>query len=222
MRRLCDRYGVVFILDENITGFRWDVGGAQKVHGIRPDLSCFGKAVANGYALSALAGRRDYMERGGLTTAEERVFLLSTTHGAETHAMAAAVATMDVYRREPVIETLHRRGERLRTGVNQAITAHGLEGIVAVLGRPCNLVFATRDAERQPSQVYRTLFMQELIRRGVIGPSFVISYSHSHEDVDRTVEAADAALAVYRRALDEGPERYLEGRPVRPVSRPRN
>lgn len=222
LRRLCDEHGVLLVLDENITGFRWEVGGAQQVHGIRPDLSCFGKAVANGFALSALAGRRDLMERGGLTTSEERVFLLSTTHGAETHALAAAIATMDTYRREPVIETLYRQGERLRRGVDQVVAAHGLEGIVAVLGRHCNMVYATRDAERKPSQVFRTVFMQQLIRHGVIGPSFVISYSHSDEDVDRTIEAVDAALVVYRRALDEGPERHLEGRPVRPVSRPRN
>ncbi len=222
VRRLCDEHGALLILDENITGFRWDVGGAQKVHGIRADLSCFGKAMANGFALSALCGRRDLMERGGLTTGEERVFLLSTTHGAETHALAAAIATMETYKQEPVIETLHRQGERLRRGVDQAIAAHDLEGVVAVLGRPCNLVYATRDRDRRPSQIFRTLFMQELIRRGVIGPSFVISYSHRDEDVDRTVEAVDGALAVYRRALDDGPERLLEGRPVRPVMRPRN
>ena len=222
VRRLCDAHGALLLLDENITGFRWDVGGAQKVHGIRPDLSCFGKAIANGFALSALAGRRELMERGGLRTAEERVFLLSTTHGAETHALAASIATMETYQTEPVIETLHRQGERLRRGVNQAIARHGVEGFVEVLGRPCNLVFATRDSERKPSQAFRALFMQELIRRGVIGPSFVVSYSHSDEDIDRTVEAADAALVTYHRALDEGPEEFLHGRPVQPVFRARN
>jgi len=222
VRKLCDAYGALLILDETLTGFRWDVGGAQKVHGIRPDLACFGKAMANGFALSALCGRRDLMERGGLTTTAERVFLLSTTHGAETHALAASIATMETYQSEPVIETLYRQGERLKAGVNQAIALHRVEGFVEVLGRPCNLVFATRDTERKPSQVFRTLFMQELIRRGVIGPSFVISYSHSDADVDRTVAAVSEALAVYRRALDNGPEGLLVGRPVRPVYRPRN
>ena len=222
IRRLCDAHGVILILDENITGFRWDVGGAQKLHGIRPDLSCFGKAMANGFALSALAGRRDLMELGGLRTSGERVFLLSTTHGAETHALAASIATMETYQSEPVIETLHRQGERLRAGVNQAIALHGVEGYVEILGRPCNLVFATRDTERKPSQPLRTLFMQELIRRGVIGPSFVVSYSHTDADIDRTVAAASEALAVYRRALDDGPERFLVGPSVRPVMRPRN
>jgi glutamate-1-semialdehyde 2,1-aminomutase len=67
--------------------------------------------------------------------------------------------------------------------------------------------------------VFRALFLQELIRRGVLAPSFVVSSSHSDEDIDRTIEAVAGALAVYRRALDEGPERHLIGRPVQPVFR---
>jgi glutamate-1-semialdehyde 2,1-aminomutase len=222
VRRLCTQHGAVLMLDEMITGFRWDVGGAQKVHGIVPDLSTFGKAIANGFALGALTGRREIMERGGLSHPHERVFLLSTTHGAETHALAAAIATMQIYRQEPVIDTLYQQGERLREGVNQVIRHHQVEGFVEVMGRPCNLVFATRGPDRQPSQPFRTLFMQELIRRGVLAPSFVVSYSHKDGDIDRTIEAADGALEVYRRALDEGVEPYLSGRSVKPVFRTHN
>jgi len=222
VRRLCSQHGAVLMLDEMITGFRWDVGGAQKVHGVTPDLATFGKAIANGFSLGALAGKREIMELGGLRHSRERVFLLSTTHGAETHALAAAIAAMQVYQGEPVIETLYRQGERLRAGVNAAIARHQVEGFVEVLGRPCNLVFATRGPDRQPSQSYRALFMQELIRRGVLAPSFVVSYSHTDEDIDRTVEAVDGALEIYKRALSEGAEPYLVGRPVKPVFRTYN
>jgi len=222
VRRLCDAHGALLVLDEMITGFRWDIGGAQRVHGIVPDLSTFGKAVANGFALGVLTGRREIMERGGLTHFHERVFLLSTTHGAETHALAAAIATMQTYREEPVIETLHRQGERLREGVNQAIRRHRVDGFVEVLGHAANLVFDTRGPDHQPSQPFRTLFLQELIRRGVLAPSFVISYSHSNDDVDRTVEAVDGALEVYARGLAHGPDALLVGRPVKPVFRTHN
>jgi glutamate-1-semialdehyde 2,1-aminomutase len=222
VRSLCDREGALLLLDEMITGFRWDLGGAQRVHGIRPDLSTFGKAIANGFALAALAGRREVMERGGIRHRHERVFLLSTTHGAETHTLAAGIATMQVYRDEPVIETLHRQGERLRTGVSQASRRHGLQEHVQVLGRACNLVFTSRGRDGQPSQPMRTLLQQELIRRGVLAPSFVVSYAHRDEDIDRTIEAADGALEVYRRGLDDGPDRLLEGRSVKPVFRPFN
>lgn len=222
LKAICHEHGALLVFDEMITGFRWHNGGAQGCYGVTPDLSTFGKALANGFALSALLGRRDVMRLGGLDHDQERVFLLSTTHGAETLALAAALEVMRIYRHEDVIGTLYRRGERLRRGVCEAARAHGVVESVEVLGRPCNLVFATRDREGRPSQSYRALFMQELIRRGILGPSFVVSYSHSDEDIDRTIEAVDGALGVYARALTDGVERYLEGRPLRPSMRARN
>jgi len=219
LRDLAHERGALFLLDEMITGFRWDNGGAQKTYGIVPDLSTFGKALGNGFSVSALAGRREFMERGGIRHAHERVFMLSTTHGAETHALAAAIATMRTYREEPVIETLVARGERLRRGVDQVIARHGLDGHVAVVGLPQCLVFATRDAEQQPSQELRALFLQELIRRGILGPSFVVSFSHCEADIDRTVEAVDDLLPVYARALAHGTEGLLVGPPTKVVDR---
>lgn len=216
---LCHANGALFILDEIITGFRWSNGGAQKVYGITPDLSTFGKAMANGFSVSALVGKKDIMELGGLKHDRERVFLLSTTHGAENHALAAATEVMRIYEREPVVQTLYQQGERLATGIRKGIEENGLEGYFDVIGKYCNLVFATRDQEKEPSQPFRTLFMQEIIRRGVIGPSLVISYSHQDADVDRTIQVFYEALQVYRKALDEGVERYLIGRSVQPVFR---
>jgi glutamate-1-semialdehyde 2,1-aminomutase len=159
------------------------------------------------------------MELGGLKHEKERVFLLSTTHGAENHVLAAAQAAMCVYEREPVIETLYRQGERLACGVRQAIEANRVGGYFELAGRPCNLIFVTRDQDKNRSQPFRTLFLQEIIRRGVLGPSLVVSYSHSDEDIDRTVEAIYGALGVYARALDDGVDNYLIGRPVQPVMR---
>jgi len=214
LKQLCHANGALFIIDEMITGFRWHNGGAQKVYGIDPDLSTFGKALANGYSVSALAGKREFMRLGGLDHSDRpRVFLLSTTHGAETHGLAAAIATMQIYEREPVIETMYRQGLRLKTQAEQVIAAHGLSDYVKVFGRPCCLLHSTRDADGKQSQAFRSLFLQETIRRGVLMPSLAISYSHSDEDVDRTVEAIDGALAVYRRALDEGADKFLVGRP---------
>lgn len=217
---LCHANGALLILDEMITGFRWHKGGAQKLYGVVPDLSCFGKALANGFSVSALAGRREIMRLGGLDHHDrERVFLLSTTHGAETHALAAAIATMRIYDSEPVIEHLHRQGTRLQQGVEAAIARHGLAASVKLVGRPCCLAYVTLGPDGRPSQPYRTLLLQETIRRGVLMPSLVTSYAHTDDDIDVTVAAIDGALAVYRRALDEGVERHLVGRPSQIVYR---
>ncbi len=222
VQEICRRHGALFILDEMITGFRWDNGGAQKTYGIQPDMSTFGKALANGFSLSALVGKREYMEASGIYHDRQRVFALSTTHGAETHSMAAGIATMRFYQQNQVIETLHRQGSKLDEGITSVIVEHDLQDHVKVIGRPCNLVFATRDQEGKPSQGFRCLLMQELIRNGVLGPSLVISYSHSDLDIEKTVTAFRKSLLIYRDALKNGLQQYLIGRESQVVYRPYN
>lgn len=219
LQALCKKNGTLFILDEMITGFRWHKNGAQGMYGIDPDMSTFGKAMSNGFSLSALVGKREFMERAGLHHPHPRVWLNSTTHGAENHALAACMATMHVYKTEPVIETLYKQGERLAAGFTKAATDNNVQDFVFILGKPICLVYGTRDGEGKPSQPYRTLFIQELMKRGVLASSLVVSYSHTDADIDRTVEAVAGACAVYRKAIDEGVDKYLVGRPVAPVFR---
>ena len=220
LRDLAHRHGALLIFDEMITGFRFSASGAHGLYGVAPDLSTFGKALGNGFAVSALAGRRELMERGGLRDNHERVFLLSTTHGAETHALAAAIATMNVYEEEGISARLHELGDKLAAGVREVAAAAGVQDHVLVRGRASNLVFATLDETLTPSQPYRTLFLRELILGGVIGPSFVVSSALTDEDIARTVEVVAGACAVYREALDTGdPKGWMGGRPVKPVFR---
>jgi glutamate-1-semialdehyde 2,1-aminomutase len=220
LRDLAHRHGVLLIFDETITGFRFATAGAQGLYGVTPDLSTFGKALGNGFAVSALAGRRELMERGGLRGDRERVFLLSTTHGAETHALAAAIAVMDVYAEEGIVQRLHALGEKLAAGVREVAASAGVEDHVVVRGRASNLVFGTLDENLEPSQAYRTLFLRELILGGVIGPSFVVSSALTDEDLARTVDVVGQACVVYRKALDAGdPSPWTGGRPVKPVFR---
>jgi glutamate-1-semialdehyde 2,1-aminomutase len=222
VKQLCEERGALLVFDEMITGFRWHLGGAQKFHDVVPHLSTFGKAMGNGFAIAALAGKHEIMRLGGLDHDQRRVFLLSTTHGAETHALAASLETIRTYREHNVIEFLWRQGERLRALINRSIVENRLEGFFKMIGQPCNLVYATLDQDHNPSQAYRTLFLQETIRRGVIAPSFVISLSHRDADIERTAEAVHAAHVVYRKALDEGMDKYVAGRPVKPVNREYN
>jgi glutamate-1-semialdehyde 2,1-aminomutase len=220
IRELCTRHGTLLILDEMITGFRWHNGGAQSYHGIQPDLSTFGKGLANGFSVSALVGRREFMRLGGMDHDRERVFLLSTTHGAETHGLAAAIATMKTYQEQPVVETLWARGQRLADGLKAAARNAGVADHVPILGKPCCLVFGSRDGDLKPSQPFRTLLLQEIVRRGILATSLVVGYSHSENDIDRTIDVFAEAFAIYRKALDQGIEHFLVGRSVKPAIRP--
>ncbi|MGH8628714.1 MAG: glutamate-1-semialdehyde 2,1-aminomutase [Gammaproteobacteria bacterium] len=222
VQRLCREHGAVFILDEIITGFRWHLGGAQTYHDIVPDLSAFGKALGNGFSVAALVGRRELMKLGGLDHDKPRTFLLSTTFGAETCTLAAALATMEIYHRENVVEHLWQKGERLAAGVNKAIAENHLQAYFELVGKPCNLIYVTRDQEENRSQEFRALFLQETIKRGLLMPSLVVSYSHTDADIDRTISAISEALTVYAKALAEGVEKYLVGSPVKPVFRKYN
>lgn len=220
LRALADRDGCVLVFDEIITGMRWSTGGAQGVYGVAPDLSTWGKALGNGFAVSALAGRRELMELGGLRTDAARAFLLSTTNGPETTGLAAYLAVAEAYRQRDVVAVMEERGRRLADGANAAAACLGIGEYFAVVGRPSCEVFVTRDPQGRPSQEFRTLFLQEMLERGILGQSFVISAAHTDDDVDRTIEAVAESLTVYAKALDAGSTAgLLRGRPVAPALR---
>jgi glutamate-1-semialdehyde 2,1-aminomutase len=220
VRALCDMHDAVLIFDEMITGFRWAIGGAQSVYQVRPDLSCWGKAMGNGFPISALAGRRELMDLGGLRTDRKRAFLLSTTHGPERSSLAAFRAVAKAYQRTDPIGAMERGGRQLADGVNEAARELGVHEQVAAIGRPSCLIFTTKDDAGRPSQEFRTLLLAELIRRGVLGQSFVISAAHSDADIEHTISAMREALLVYRKALEAGTVTGLvDGPPVAPALR---
>jgi glutamate-1-semialdehyde 2,1-aminomutase len=221
LRNLCDANGALLILDEILTGFRWHERGAQFTYDIAPDLSTFGKALANGFPLSALVGRRDVMRLGGFVDDAERVFLLSQTAGGQPWALAAMLAVVDVYERERIAERLHALGAEVRQRVEDAVSAAGVSAHFQLQGRDCNLTYVARDQDGVPSQEFRTLVLQELLERGVLAPSFVVSAALDPEAIDQTVQAVADAMDVYRRALRDGVSTVLRGRPVRPAIRPR-
>jgi glutamate-1-semialdehyde 2,1-aminomutase len=222
LRELCTAEGTVLVFDEMITGFRWATGGAQEVYGVVPDLSTWGKAMGNGFAVAALAGKRELMELGGLNTDADRVFLLSTTNGPEAVGLTAFRAVVDAYRTTDPVATMRRQGTRLAEGANAVIDDAGMRDHLEVAGDPNCLVFLTRDATGRPSQEYRTLFLSEMLKGGVLGQSFVISAAHTDADLDRTIQAVSDALPTYRKAVELGSTAgLLEGRPVAPALRPR-
>ena len=221
LRELCDRNGALLVLDEIITGFRWHERGAQYLYSIEPDLCTFGKGIANGLPLSALAGRRDVMRLGGHVDDADRVFLLSLTAGGQPWALAAMLAVIDTFEQEGIAGQLHSIGADLRAGVQDAVAAAGLGDYFQLRGRDCNLVYVARDADGQPSQEFRTLVLQEFLEHGILAPSFVVNAAHDPKAISQVVDAVTELMPVYRRALDDGVATVLRGRPVRPAIRRR-
>lgn len=220
VRDLTRRAGAVLVFDEMITGFRWDLRGAQHFYGVTPDLSCFGKALGNGFSVAALVGRRDIMHRGGLDHDEPRVFLLSTTHGGETHALAAALATVDELTERSALEQVWAAGRGFQDGFNALAAELGLSPQVRCIGYPCSPALVFSDPEGIVSHGLRTLFMQEMALKGVLIPYLAPSFSHNDADVDRSLEAAEFALGTVAKVFNgERLEDYLVGPPARPVFR---
>jgi glutamate-1-semialdehyde 2,1-aminomutase len=223
VQALCRANGIVFILDEMITGFRWHMKGAQHVYGVTPDLCTFGKAMANGFAVACVAGKREIMELGSIEfEGRERVFLLSTTHGAEMSGLGAFVATVRFMRGHDVVEHLWNYGNKLTTMMQNKVEEHGIGENFRVGGIACSPYYQTLDSSGSNSLELRTLFSQEMIKNGVFMPWIALSYRHGAEELIITERALDATFAVYRKALDEGIEKYLVGPAIKPIFRKYN
>jgi glutamate-1-semialdehyde 2,1-aminomutase len=221
VRRLCTDNGTLLVFDEVVTAFRYALSGAHSLFGITPDFISIGKGMANGYATSAILGKREYMERGGIRHDKERVFFLSTTNGPEQSALAATLATIHFYRSHNVIGRIHANGQALIDGFAQVAGRHGIaEYVSASSDFACRPALKFLGPDRQVSLAHRTLFLQEMIRRGVFMPWICPSFRHGASEIDRTCEAFDGACGVYASSLDAGSvEHLLNGPAARPVFR---
>ncbi len=183
VRELATRTGTVLVFDETITGFRYAAGGAQQLFDVTPDLATFGKGLANGYPLAALAGRRDIMHL------MEEVFF-SFTFGGEMLSLAAAKAVLDKLEREPVLERMAHLGARLQEKLRQLIADEKLSHIFGVKGHPTWSFLTIADAPDANAFEMKTLLMQELHERGFLSfGSHNISYAHSEQDIDALIVA---------------------------------
>jgi glutamate-1-semialdehyde 2,1-aminomutase len=220
---LCRKHGIVFILDETITGFRWHMKGAQHTYGVRPDISTFGKAMANGFSVAAIGGRREIMELGAINRpGQERLFLLSTTHGAEMSGLSAYLATMDFLERNKVIDHLWHYGQQLVDAINTEAAQQGIGRHFLAAGPAANAYYATVNDAGAPWFELRTLFSQEMIKQGVLMPWMAVSYRHDDQALSKTKQGLAHALGVCARAVREGVDKYLVGPAIKPVFRRHN
>lgn len=220
VKELTHSNDALLIFDEMITGFRWHIGGAQAFFGITPDLATFGKAMANGYALAAVVGKQEFMEVGSIDKpGMERTFLLSSTHGGEMTALGAFLAASEICREENVPQHLWDYGSKLHDGMNGLAKERGLAELFELQGPAVALNYVTRDANGQPSAIFRTIFAQEMLRHGVMMPWISLAQAHGDTELQLTLEAASKALDVYAKAINGSPSDFLEGEAVKPVFR---
>lgn len=220
VKELCKQNGAVFILDEMITGFRWHIKGAQHYYNIEPDICTFGKAMANGFSVACVAGKREIMELGSIEfEGRERLFLLSTTHGAEMSGLGAFVETIKYLRQNNVVEHLWSYGKKLIDLMNDTAKKYGIEKNFVASGIECSPYYLTFDKDGQSSLGLRTLFAQEMINNGVLIPWIAISYAHGEKELEMTKNALEKTFEIYKKAIDEGYENYLVGDAIKPVFR---
>ncbi len=221
LRDLCTRHGVVLVFDETVSGLKWALRGGQEYFHVEPDLSVWGKGLANGFSACALSGRRDIMSLGGSRVSGDRVFLVSTTHGAESSSLAAMIATLDIFERDNVIEGNWKRGAILKTRLQGIIDRHGLQEHLYMIGYPCLLLFGWKGLPEARMLEWKTLLMQELVAEGVLTQGMLYpTPAHDEGVLDETVAAFDAALARVADAWRAGSVKgFLKGPAIKPVFR---
>ncbi len=206
--------GAVLIYDEVVTSFRIALGGAMQHYRVTPDLACIGKAMANGFPLSAVVGRRDIMQ------VFDEIFF-SFTFGGEALSLAAAKATITKLREADVIPHLWRQGRRLQDGYNALAKELGLAELTRCIGLPPRTVLTFADRPGRESLAMKSLFQQEVVQRGILNAGgFNICYRHDDADVERTLAACRAALTMLAQAVDaDDVEARLQGPVIQPVFR---
>jgi len=194
--KLTKEHGALLIFDEIITGFRLSPGGAQEYFSVIPDLSAFGKAMGNGYPISALVGKREILDE-----VEEKVFI-SSTYGGDLLAITAAIETLTIITNENVVGHLHALGKDLQNGLGSLIKENNVSGSCEGLPHKTFLVF--NDADQVSGKIIQTLFRQESFERGVfLGYGHFISYSHTKKDIRDTLNIASDVFNIISDSLKD-------------------
>jgi glutamate-1-semialdehyde 2,1-aminomutase len=215
VQKITHHYGAILMFDEIITGFRFSLGGAQELTGVTPDLASFAKGISNGIPLSALVGKKEYMQ------VLDKTFF-SFTYGGDCLGLAAAEACIPKLKRENVVDHIWEVGALLKDGFNNLAKIHGLENFIECIGYPCRTIVSFNGQNKFNELEIKSIFQQELIRRGVLWTAYhAISWSHKIEDIEFTLNAFDEIMIIFKNIISSNkPLRsFIEGEPVKPVFR---
>jgi Glutamate-1-semialdehyde aminotransferase len=212
LRKLCDAHGTLLIFDETITGFRYHLGGAQTLFGVTPDLAAFGKGMANGFPISAVVGKRQYMCR------MEDIFF-SGTFGGDVIALAAANAVIDKMQRLDVPARLAERGQRLLDGLNALLKEINAPDWLGTAGHPSWSFLTVADSPNHSLWLLKSYLIQELCKRGILTlGSHNLNLAHTTEHIDFLLATYAEILPTLIKLDSAGKiEDSLDGEPIQPV-----
>ncbi|MCM8788115.1 MAG: aminotransferase class III-fold pyridoxal phosphate-dependent enzyme, partial [Candidatus Omnitrophica bacterium] len=214
VKELTYKNGALLIFDEVVTGFRFSLGGAQEYFGVIPDLACFGKAIADGFPLSAIVGKKEIMKLF------EEVFF-SFTFGGEIVSIAASLATIKELKDKNVIKHLWEQGRKIKDGYNVLAREYGLEKYTQCIGYPPRTIITFKNEKNEDWWELKSLFQQECIKRGILFTgNHNICFSHTNKEIDYTLRVYRTVLEIIKDAIEKDKvKKLLKGEPVKPVFR---
>lgn len=209
---LCEKHGAILIFDETVTGFRFDLGGAQKLFGVTPDLATFGKGIANGMPLSVITGKKKIMRL------LDEVFF-SFTYGGELLSIAAAIATIEKLERESGIQKIEACGAKLLDGLDKIIQQSKCADFLSVSGHPVWSFFNINITNQKELYLWKTLFMQETLKRGLISlGSHNLTLSHNEAVIDKVLDIYADVVEIFSLARQsQNPQQFLNVEPLKPL-----
>lgn len=215
-KQLAHKQGSLFILDEIITGIRWNQGGAQALFNVTPDISTFGKSIANGMPISVVVGKKQYMDVLNNPNA-----FLSSSFAGEIVSLAACEVTLEIIEKERVIPLIWEKGEKLMTEFNKIVYKNNLIEFIEMIGFPCRPVVSFKENKRCNPLAVKSYIQQECARRGLLFTGyFAMSHAHSEEIIASTLNIFEEVLEILKIGLFESNlDKLLEGKLVSPVFR---
>lgn len=212
VKELTHKHGALLIFDEICSGFHFGIGGAQKKYDVTPDMACFGKAMGNGFPIACVVGQRDVMKVFG------EIFF-SFTFGGEVASMAAALKVLEILETTDALDRMNENGKRLQDGFNALSAEAGLAERFECVGFPFWSLMKFRDAGGKDSLLERSLFSQEVVKRGVLTlVTHNMTAAHDAVTTEKTLEVyAEVFKTLASWLSDANPAKYLEGEIIQAV-----
>ncbi len=212
VKEITHNNGALLVFDETCTGFRLSHGGAQELFGVTPDIATFGKGLANGYPLSALVGKEEYMK-------VMKDIFFSGTFGGETLSLAASKAVLEKIKRENTLEHIKNLGHYLHEKLDQLIDELDARSLITFTGHPTWSFLVFHDQNNTTSWDLKTFFMQEIFKRGIFSiGSQTLSYAHTKTDIDKLLHAYKEVFSMMKDYVrDDNLLDKLECEPIKPL-----